>query len=84
MSHQLGWQFYQHQRHRHYLGQVYPIRLTSARRPNPAMTVPEARFTHFSAPWLSLDRKWLVPALNRSHHVAEPVNTPNTNSPADA
>jgi hypothetical protein len=48
------------------------------------MTVPDARFTHCSAPWLSLDRKWQVPALNRSHYVAEPVNTPNTNSPADA
>src|SRR5215212_3290469 len=52
--------------------------------PKPRMIVPETRFTQCSASVPSLERNKLVPPLKKSHHSADPENTPATSVAADA
>jgi hypothetical protein len=47
------------------------------------MSVPEARFTHRSAPKPSLERNRPTPPLKSNHHRADPKNTPKTSTAAE-
>ena len=59
------------------------IRLNSAKTPKPEMINPEILFIHLIPAGLERVRKTLAPLLSKSHHKADPMNTPRTNVAAE-
>ncbi len=65
------------------IARFYRIAPARTYTPNPARIAPEIPLTHLRPARLSLSRNTPTPPLRISHHVAEPMNTPNTILPAE-